>query len=1115
LYLGENEDLPEPGADNPDGHWENRWFVELNEAVLNASAGGWDHPPAKPVGPASGQADRLRRDAGAVLRRLEGPRPWGWKDPRNSLTLPFWLSLLPDLQVVICLRNPLEVALSLRKRNDASYAQGLSLWEAYNRRLLEAAPPGRRLVTHYDAYFSRGRAELLRVLRFLRLDVAPEVLDRFAQIPSPDRRHTRLTGKHLREAGLPAAVGEFYARLCAEAQWEDGGPPAAPRGPTVSNGQPAQELNKWMLDAEGLRRDLEERTAWARRLEADLAKRDGTIQELQEQLGEQTAWAKRSAEQVARQDATIRALRDRLREQGDLRGRVAALERAAQKQTEHLGALAAALASKRVAVTAEVDKAAAYQQLNERIRQTVQTAVPPEATVIVISKGDEGLLRLPGRSAWHFPQSDEGAYAGHYPPDGRTAVNHLEALRAKGGEFLLLPGTALWWLDHYGDFRRHLDAHYARVWSGDDCVIYRLAGPAAAGGTLPALPRPDKYDIVCFAVIDWRFRFQRPQQLLTQFARHGHRVFYVGGKFHQDGPAPRVDELAERLHDVRLPGPVGLNIYRHDLDEAALDSLVRALNELRCRVGLAETVALVHLPFWAPLARAARQRWGWKVVYDCMDEHGGFSGNQPGMLRHEAALVEESDLVVATSHLLYEKAAPRARRALLLPNAADYEHFRTPGPGRPLDGLPGPVVGYYGAIAEWFDVDMVRAAAQARPDWQFVLIGHTFGADVAWLRNLPNVHLPGELPYAELPGYLHRFDVACIPFRLTPLTRATNPVKFYEYLSAGKPVVAVDLPELAPYRDCFYPVRTAEEFVPQVEAALRENSADKVRVRTELARRNTWAERHGALSTAVAGLYKAAVIVVSYNNLEYLRLCLESLWAKTSYPHFEVVVVDNGSRHEVLAYLRAAAAKEPRLKLVANGTNLGFARANNIGIEAAGDCDYVVLLNDDTVVTRGWLAKLIGYLTDPGIGLVGPVTNWAGNEARIDVGYRDLEGMDAFAEQYTAGHAGRCFDIPMLAMFCVGLRKRLLDQIGPLDERFGIGMFEDDDFSLRVRQAWYRVVCAEDVFVHHWGRSSFRRLDKAAYERLFEENRRKFEAKWGRAWQPHRGRSHRPVVGGK
>jgi GT2 family glycosyltransferase len=138
--------------------------------------------------------------------------------------------------------------------------------------------------------------------------------------------------------------------------------------------------------------------------------------------------------------------------------------------------------------------------------------------------------------------------------------------------------------------------------------------------------------------------------------------------------------------------------------------------------------------------------------------------------------------------------------------------------------------------------------------------------------------------------------------------------------------------------------------------------------------------------------------------------------------------------------------------------------------------------------------------------MIGPVTNSSGNESRIEVDYPSIAEMETFAERYTSAHFGQTFDIRMLALFCVAMRRSTVEQVGPLDERFGIGMFEDDDYALRVRQLGLRIVCAEDVFVHHWGRASFSRLDDATYRALFEENRRKFEAKWGQAWEPHQAR---------
>jgi glycosyltransferase involved in cell wall biosynthesis len=306
---------------------------------------------------------------------------------------------------------------------------------------------------------------------------------------------------------------------------------------------------------------------------------------------------------------------------------------------------------------------------------------------------------------------------------------------------------------------------------------------------------------------------------------------------------------------VRLPGPSNPHaLYRKDFSPDFVEECLQALDALRQHAQSDSVISIVELPNWAEPAISCRDNWGWKTVYDCLDEHSGFSSPGAGHIESEAELIAQSDLVLATSQLLFEKVRRQARRAMLLPNAADFDHFKSPGAARPLDGLSRPIIGYYGAIADWFDTDMVRAAAEMKRDWQFILIGSTHGADVSPLKRLRNVHLLGELPYGVLPAYLHQFDVACIPFKVNPLTLATSPVKFYEYLSAGKPVVSVPLPELEQFEEFYYPAETAREFVSQVEAALGERSHQKRLARIELAGANTWHHRYRHLIEAIESL---------------------------------------------------------------------------------------------------------------------------------------------------------------------------------------------------------------------------------------------------------------------
>jgi hypothetical protein len=116
-----------------------------------------------------------------------------------------------------------------------------------------------------------------------------------------------------------------------------------------------------------------------------------------------------------------------------------------------------------------------YQDLTARIREVVNASLPADATVLVVSKGDDDLLELDGRRAWHFPQNEAGVYAGYNPADSGEAIAHLETMRAKGAGFIVFPRTAFWWLDHYADFRRHLESRYQRTWCDESCVIYQLS----------------------------------------------------------------------------------------------------------------------------------------------------------------------------------------------------------------------------------------------------------------------------------------------------------------------------------------------------------------------------------------------------------------------------------------------------------------------------------------------------------------------------------------------------------------------------------------------------------------------------------------------------------------
>jgi GT2 family glycosyltransferase len=255
-----------------------------------------------------------------------------------------------------------------------------------------------------------------------------------------------------------------------------------------------------------------------------------------------------------------------------------------------------------------------------------------------------------------------------------------------------------------------------------------------------------------------------------------------------------------------------------------------------------------------------------------------------------------------------------------------------------------------------------------------------------------------------------------------------------------------------------------------------------------------------ALESRAAPL--VTILVVTFNNLLFTRMCLESLLANTHSPTYELLVVDNGSTDGTPDYLRQLSSKNRHVRVLLNDLNAGFAAANNQALSQAAGRDFV-LLNNDTIVPEGWLADLVKHLDDPHIGLVGPTTNRLGNEAEIETTYRTYGEFRAFAEFVVDCGARTPFDIEIGSMFCLALRRSTYQRLGTIDERFRIGMFEDVDYSERARAAGLRVVCTRNAFVHHFGSATFGKLAAAGeFGPLFHENRRRWEAKWNRAWRP-------------
>lgn len=631
-----------------------------------------------------------------------------------------------------------------------------------------------------------------------------------------------------------------------------------------------------------------------------------------------------------------------------------------------------------------------------------------------------------------------------------------------------------------------------------------------APGLVPAAPT-QLPDYLVWGAIDWDLRYQRPQQLAHGLSLAGRRVFYIAASLEddlRDGFSVRSLDRQGRLFEVRLFACKAPVIYQDPPDAGTIRQLCRSLGQFLGWVDAPRVVSLVQHPFWFPVARLLPNN---HLVYDCMDHHQGFGNNAHGLLPLEQQLLGEADLTLFTSEWLaqhWKQQCPTLADSpqALLRNAADFEYFSKAPRHCHRDPSGRKVIGYYGALADWFDVQLVSTIAQAFADCTVLLIGADTAKVGSRLRSHANVRLTGEIPYTQLSAYLHAFDVCILPFRIQALTLATNPVKVYEYLSAGKPVVTVDLPELHELAPLVRIAGDTQSFITAIAQALDEpEPTEAARQRQDFARQQTWNHRVRTL-LALAETPQAqpliSVIVVTCNNLAFTRDCLASLDADPLGRELELIVVDNASSDGSVEFLRQWAASGGH-QLILNSSNLGFAAANNQGLARARG-EYLALLNNDTQVTCGWAQSLRRHLQrNPGLGLVGPVTNNIGNEARIDIGYRTLGQMPACARQYTWRHIGQLVPCATLGFFAVMLSRSTYLRVGPLDEAFGLGFFEDDDYCRRVEQIGLSCAFVEDVFIHHHLSASFDRMPEGQRQQLFNRNKALYEAKWERSWVPH------------
>lgn len=260
----------------------------------------------------------------------------------------------------------------------------------------------------------------------------------------------------------------------------------------------------------------------------------------------------------------------------------------------------------------------------------------------------------------------------------------------------------------------------------------------------------------------------------------------------------------------------------------------------------------------------------------------------------------------------------------------------------------------------------------------------------------------------------------------------------------------------------------------------------------------------------------ASIIVLAHNELDCTRLCLESV-LRTTRPPYELILIDNASTDGTWEYFQALEKRHgpARVELIHNEANVGFPAGCNHGIHHARG-RFLVFLNHDTVVVPGWLDGLIAWaLSDwPRTGMVGPTCNYTAPPQLVPAPYRDLAGLEPFAARRRQELAGKALEVERLLGFCLLVRRDVLSLVGNFDTRYGLGFFDDDDLSLRVRQAGFKLKIAQEVYIHHFGSRTFRSLGIACEEHL-RANFEQFKEKWGAEAAKGYGMPERESGGGR
>jgi len=1106
---------------NKTGHWESALISKINEEIFQKLGLVWFSWTPIKLELLDTKCKLQFIDDFADKIQAEFPKASDFvlKDPRLCRTAPIFLKAIENLgispKIIIPIRNPLEVADSLATRDNISKEQSALIWLRY---ILDAELASRkhpRVFTFFDELLESPEKtvdhiiETLNIRPPLKFKAAKKDIDRF--INRRLQNHNYYRDDLVLDSAMRGWVNRSFSALVKLRDDPNHSPAlsqldnirhefneTAPLFETILNtsfGEQQDKINKKItevheaqlavnelisaleLEKSQARQSLETEKTKTEQLEGEISQFSNTLLQRNQEIIE-------IKQDVKANEKIIRSTKNKMKNLSDerkhLQSKLADQKIEANNLINDLG-------------KSQKNLESAYALQKEQIKHTEQAIADYKARDIEVRHLREILAK-----------------------EQRTVLKPaLRNIRGAGGTILrsFLP-------------RKFVERMAFAIPTAEQKAILdmqaRETNTACIQPNIEAQTELEdknkKPDIFIFAIIGWHFRTQRPQHIARELASRGHRVFY----FEMDPPSANteVEQLGDRLYRVKLKLEDTPQIQAYsgtpspEQEKAWLKGFYAFCDEYKATPY--KNLIIQH-PFWWQLARLLTPEF--HTLYDCMDDIAGFANSDQKLIELEHELLDGCDEIVVSGGTLMHK-YKHYNPLEIIRNAAELKHFLTPDLTKLTSTFEAKKlvknttkikIGYVGAIADWFDTELLKEVARARKDVEFHFCGHISADHPHELKKEPNIHFYGEIPYEQVPAFLNQMDILTIPFKIIPIIQACDPVKFYEYSALGKPTISTPLPELARADHLAFFAENAGSFIQQIDKAFNaKNDKDFIEDLQSFAKDNTWSQRADNFQNILNTHPKVSVIILAYGDPKLTNATINSLKNNGDiYPNMEIVIVDNGSSPENIEIMRNYTSNFDGIQIIENGENLGFAAGNNVGIEAATG-EYILLLNNDTYLSPGTIQAMMLHLkNNPSIGAIGPLTNNIGNEAKLPIQYATMDEMASKSRALKTGYRGQYFETNVVAYFAVMFRQRDMDSFGLLSLDYGRGMFEDDDHCNIIKSKGFICAVAEDAFVHHHLSATFSKINDSERQKLFNNNKATFESKWG-PWQAHQYREKRP-----